>query len=214
MTTNDIFNLILSIVTIAIAIIALCQTHKQTKLSNKQQLFDRRLNCFIKLTDLYRLVKDNQVLLKEDDVVRFPEMSFALFTNVSYLEECAGIMKEPLEYKTKKIFLTKCEMILSLAEESKFIWDKKISSSVENFFKCYTAFLRALHRQKICLNHLKDEKEEMRFQDGFTEEQNKAIYKKYSDISKILEATKELQESYNVLNNNQTLTILEKQISL
>lgn len=44
MTVSDIINLCLTIVTIIISMVALWQTNKQTKLSNKQQLFDRRLD--------------------------------------------------------------------------------------------------------------------------------------------------------------------------
>lgn len=52
MTISDIINLCLTLVTIIIATIALWQTHRQTKLSNKQQLFDRRLEQFHLIKEL------------------------------------------------------------------------------------------------------------------------------------------------------------------
>ena len=46
MTLSDMLNLILSTITIFIAALALILTYKQIKLSNKQHLFDRRLDNY------------------------------------------------------------------------------------------------------------------------------------------------------------------------
>ena len=42
----------LSLFAVVISMIALWQTHRQIKLSNKQQLFDRRLSDYLLLKDL------------------------------------------------------------------------------------------------------------------------------------------------------------------
>ena len=57
MTTSDIINLCLTIVTIIIATIALWQTQKQIKLGNKQHLFDRRLENYLLFKDLLSLYR-------------------------------------------------------------------------------------------------------------------------------------------------------------
>ena len=52
----------LSLLAVVISMIALWQTHRQIKLSNKQQLFDRRLSDYLivkGLLDLYREHRDN-----------------------------------------------------------------------------------------------------------------------------------------------------------
>ena len=43
----------ISIIAVCLSIIALFQTHKQIKLSNKQQLFDRRLDKYLLFKDLF-----------------------------------------------------------------------------------------------------------------------------------------------------------------
>ena len=53
MNWSDVISLILSIITIIIALIALLQTKTQLRLSNKQQLFDRRLKNYTLFRDFY-----------------------------------------------------------------------------------------------------------------------------------------------------------------
>ena len=48
---------IFSIITATVAIIAIWQTHRQIKISNKHQLFDRRVDRFILIKGLYTPLK-------------------------------------------------------------------------------------------------------------------------------------------------------------
>ena len=53
-----------SVISAIIAVVALIQTQSQIKLSNKHQLFERRLNNFFAFYGLYELYKENAVLIK------------------------------------------------------------------------------------------------------------------------------------------------------
>ena len=53
-------NNLFAILTAFIAIIALFQTHKQISVSNKQFLFDKRLNKYLIARGLLELYKDNE----------------------------------------------------------------------------------------------------------------------------------------------------------
>lgn len=211
MTTSDIISLVLSVVTIGIAAIALWQTQKQIRLSNKQQLFERRINSYSKLCDLYRLAKENTEIAKDDSLLHIPDSILSLFVNVSYLEECANVAKAPLEFEPKKIFLTKCEMLLSLAEEAKFIWNKHVSNYIEKFFKSYREFLKALHRQIIALPHIKNELTEI---STYSEEQKQNIYNNYEELTKVIIAKNDLVVACKELSDKKVIEIIEKQISL
>lgn len=53
---------IFSIITATVAIIAIWQTHRQIKISNKHQLFDRRVDRFILIKGLISLFEDSKHL--------------------------------------------------------------------------------------------------------------------------------------------------------
>ena len=57
----------MTIIAVVISIIALFQTAKQTKLSNKQQLFDRRLEKYMLLKDLLILYKNSRGFISENE---------------------------------------------------------------------------------------------------------------------------------------------------
>ncbi len=53
MSCSEIINICVSVVSIFIALLALFQTKQQITLSNKQQLFDRRLTRYLELNTIY-----------------------------------------------------------------------------------------------------------------------------------------------------------------
>ena len=59
MSQESILNIVLSAIVALTAIFALFQTHRQIKLSNKQFLFNRRLDKYLLAKSLIELYKDN-----------------------------------------------------------------------------------------------------------------------------------------------------------
>lgn len=64
MNYSEIANIAVSIVSVGIALVALFQTKRQIALSNKQQLFDRRLSCFLEFNTIYNLYVANKLSQK------------------------------------------------------------------------------------------------------------------------------------------------------
>lgn len=66
---NNIINFIgdniFSVITAITAIAAIWQTHKQLKISNRQHLFDKRMEKFLICTGLLSLYSENKMLIKE-----------------------------------------------------------------------------------------------------------------------------------------------------
>ena len=59
------WNFWLSVITAIAAIVALFLSVRQIQLSNKQQLFERRLNAYIITNGLIELYKKNKVFLEQ-----------------------------------------------------------------------------------------------------------------------------------------------------
>jgi len=114
------WNLGFSLITVIIAIIALFQTAHQTKLSNKQHLFDRRLKSYLRAKGLVNLCKDNyNHLQSENNEEPFfqNDLIFGWLTNNTYMYQQLDVLKHPLEQPYQVDFLKKCEELKNLSEE-------------------------------------------------------------------------------------------------
>lgn len=154
MTVSDIINLCLTIVTIIISMVALWQTNKQAKLSNKQQLFDRRLDQFHFIKELLSLYEQECKFLNDKHIVESVESNFIFLTNNSRLESMASIMHNPLGQEEKRNFLTKCEQLEKLAIETTLIWNNDFVIDLNEFIKLYVRLLKSLHKQQIAIKNM------------------------------------------------------------
>lgn len=78
------WNILFSIITGLAAIIALVLTFIQIRLSNKQSLFDKRLECYLKIEGLIKLYENNRKLLeinRKDEPLFAVESEFLWLTN-------------------------------------------------------------------------------------------------------------------------------------
>lgn len=66
MNYSEIISISVSVISIIIALIARFQTNRQISLSNKQQLFDRRLSCYLEFNTIYSLYTENKLQLKDE----------------------------------------------------------------------------------------------------------------------------------------------------
>ena len=94
MGISDILNLILSIVTISIAILALIQSNKQVKISNKQCLFKERVQGFMKFNDIVESYENERQLLSCAN--EEPYLLFVMLTKNSLLIEENFLKGNPL----------------------------------------------------------------------------------------------------------------------
>lgn len=137
---------------VVIALIALFQTNHQTKLSNKHQLFDRRVKIYLLFTTLLQLYKGNfSVLgLERKASYRGSEL-FVWLTNCSDLEDMAEAIGKPLHSEEHKNLLVKCERLRNASVESSMIFDGEVGKITSDFIKTYSAFLQALYQQQLYL---------------------------------------------------------------
>ena len=99
----DVTNIIVSIVTAITAVIAIIISVVEIKKSNKQSLFDRRLNAYLTAKWMKSLCDEHKSLATSylQDGKTKPMFSidfmFNMMTNCNYLEEIQGTLSHALE---------------------------------------------------------------------------------------------------------------------
>ena len=136
-----------SVISAIIAVVALIQTQSQIKLSNKHQLFERRLNNFFVFYGLYELYNENRVIFGEtrkDNPLFDVDVNFLWLTNNSYLEVCMEAMQRPKSSLARKEFLTKREELKKLAMESRLIFPRELGEKMALFICDYEKLLQIM----------------------------------------------------------------------
>lgn len=93
----SIVTIVLTVVTVITAIIAVLQTKKQIELSNKQHLFDLRIENYLVAKCLVEQYRNQKHLWEKEErnKVLFESNSIFFFlTNNTFLEEIQGITAE------------------------------------------------------------------------------------------------------------------------
>lgn len=160
MSCSEIINICVSVVSIFIALLALFQTKRQITLSNKQQLFDRRLARYLEFGTIYALYTTNKNLLEGTGTFCHTNDSiFSWLTNCSDLEEMALAISNPLHQKEQKVFLTKYEQLKNAAIEISMIFDGSVAKIAEDFIASYADLLIAMYQQQVYISKLKERNE-------------------------------------------------------
>ena len=161
MSLTDAINIVVSLISIVIALFALYQTKQQITLSNKQQLFDRRLSCYTKFITIYTIFNGSKVIINTKDAfVYLDEFEYSFLINCSDLEEMIQAISKPLQQNEQKAFLKKIEELKNLALEISMVFDGESGEVLSNFVSSYTDLLTKLYRQRIVVIKLRDKKQE------------------------------------------------------
>ena len=158
MNCSEIINICVSVASIFIALLALFQTKRQITLSNKQQLFDRRLACYLEFNTIYALYITNKNHLEEADTFcHTNNLIFAWLTNCSDLEEMMLAISNPLHQEEQNVFLTKCEQLKNTAIEISMIFNGSVANIAEDFIASYADLLKAMYRQQVYISKLEEQ---------------------------------------------------------
>lgn len=158
MNYSEIINIVVSVVSIFIALLALFQTKKQISLSNKQQLFDRRLSCYLQFNTIYSLYTANKLHLKDESTFYYTnDLVFSWLTNCADLEEMVLAVSNPLQQKEQKILLTKYEQLKNSAIEFLMIFDVDTAKIGAEFISSFADLLKVMYQQEIYISKLKEQ---------------------------------------------------------
>ncbi len=213
---NFIENNLFAIITALIAIIALLQTHKQIKISNKQYLFDKRLSKYLLAKGLLELYKDNESLLDytddPDDEAIIVDYQFINLTNNNYLKDVTCIINEPKNNEFKNNFLVKIEELKKLSNEVRFLFQNKNGLLLSKFIMKYQNVLMELYKYQIVLDLMKKNEIPRKNKPTYNELQNE--YGELKHRHRLYDAIDDLKKSYHEVVSKKVINKIEKSIKL
>ncbi len=211
-----IYDSLLSIITIIATLIALWQTHKQIKISNKQYLFDKRLSKYLLAKGLLELYKDNESLLDytddPDDEAIIVDYQFINLTNNNYLKDVTCIINEPKNNEFKNNFLVKIEELKKLSNEVRFLFQNKNGLLLSNFIMKYQNVLMELYKYQIVLDLMKKNEIPRKNKPTYNELQNE--YGELKHRHRLYDAIDDLKKSYLEVVRKKVINKIEKSIKL
>lgn len=208
---ND-WNFWVSVVTALVAIIALIQTRQQIKLSNKQHLFDKRLENYLIATGLIQLYRSNCIHFDDerDKPIFSIDLKFSWLTNNTYLEGITRAIENPLEDPKHKELLIKLENLKNVDAKIKFLFYGKSSVLLGDFVLRYQELLFAMYQYKIILDKMKEVGRNYKL--TLEESQERVSEKKHR--IKLQEAFDNLKEADSMLKKENAEEQIKKQIKL
>ena len=211
-----IYDNLLPIITVIATLIALWQTHKQIKISNKQYLFDKRLSKYLLAKGLLELYKYNESLLDytddPDDEAIIVDYQFINLTNNNYLKDVTCIINEPKNNEFKNNFLVKIEELKKLSNEVRFLFPNKNGLLLSNFIMKYQNVLMELYRYQIVLDLMKKNEIPRKNKPTYNELQNE--YGELKHRHRLYDAIDDLKKSYHEVVSKKVINKIEKSIKL
>ena len=209
-------NNLFAIITAVIAIIALFQTHVQIKISNKQFLFDKRLDKYLLVKGLLELYKDNEKLLDynnyPDDEAIIVDFQLINLTNNNYLKDVTCITSESKNNDFKNAFLVKIEELKGLSTEIRFLFPNKNGQLLEYFIMKYQNILMELYKYQIILDLMMDDAIPRKNKPTYIE-----LQKEYGELEhryRLYDAINDLNKSYYEVLDKKAINKIEKSIKL
>lgn len=133
-------------------------TKQQISISNKQELFDRRFECYRLLSHIHTLCESNLHLIdngKDSDYIAVDFVAF-LFTNSTDFYKMSNVFKDKAEQTDKVTFLSGVEFLHDKSLQAKFLFPQAQAEFISNYFDNYADLLNKLYEYKCLLDHTKE----------------------------------------------------------
>lgn len=138
-----------------VAIIALLISCYQARLSNKQSLFNRRLNIWITVDKLISAYANNAKNLEHDDEPQMAiDLLFVWLTNTTYLQSISASINKVLDADLQLKLHLKLDEMRSLAMEARFCFKGKSGEAIAEFIEAYQSLLFSIYQHQILLNKM------------------------------------------------------------
>lgn len=138
-----------------VAIIALLISCYQARLSNKQSLFNRRLNIWITVDKLMSVYAKNAKNLEHNDEPQLAiDRLFVWLTNTTYLQSISASINHVLDADPQLKLHLKLDEMKSLAMEARFCFKGKSGDAIAEFIEAYQSLLFSMYQYQILLNKM------------------------------------------------------------
>ena len=202
-----------TVMTSVAAVIAIGVSVRQIRLSNKQQLFDRRLKAYMMANSIISLCKENYVFLSEKRKAEpqfANDLVFVWLTNNTYMEGQAEAIEHPLEQPFHKELLKKREELRNMAMEFELIFKGNVASLYSNFLRDYENALAVMYQYEIIIRKMKEENEKY----PHTSEVLSKMFSEEEYRDRLYDALGKLKVSYDTVSQEKNDKQLRKQLAL
>ncbi|WP_368271227.1 hypothetical protein [Enterocloster lavalensis] len=202
-----------TVMTSVAAVVAIGVSVHQIRLSNKQQLFERRLKAYMMANSIISLCKENYVFLSEKRKAEpqfANDLVFVWLTNNTYMEGQAEAIEHPLEQPFHKELLKKREELRNMAMEFEFIFKGNVASLYGNFLRDYENALAVMYQYEIIIRKMKEENEKY----PHTSEVLSKMFSEEEYRDRLYDALGKLKASYDAVSQEKNDKQLRKQLTL
>lgn len=202
-----------TVMTSVAAVVAIGVSVHQIRLSNKQQLFERRLKAYMMANSIISLCKENYVFLSEKRKAEpqfANDLVFVWLTNNTYMEGQAEAIEHPLEQPFHKELLKKREELRNIAMEFEFIFKGNVASLYGNFLRDYENALAVMYQYEIIIRKMKEENEKY----PHTSEVLSKMFSEEEYRDRLYDALGKLKVSYDTVSQEKNDKQLRKQLAL
>lgn len=194
-----------------VATLALVMMVCQIRLSNRQSLFDRRLEIWLKAQELKSLYERNaRYLDQRDEPVMAIDCCFEFLTNTALLQEITPAIHHVLEHDYQLKLHLKLDEMRLLSQEARYAFKGKASVSISSFVFDYQALLYAMYQYQIVINKMKEASQDHRL----TLEDSSILVGEESYRYCLFEAEEKLASSHGELLRYGMIGRIERQVRL
>lgn len=194
-----------------VAIIALFISCYQARLSNKQSLFNRRLNIWITVDKLMSVYAKNAKNLEHNDEPQLAiDRLFVWLTNTTYLQSISASINHVLDADPQLKLHLKLDEMKSLAMEARFCFKGKSGDAIAEFIEAYQSLLFSMYQYQILLNKMSESAKEYQW----TLEQAYENLHEPDQRKDLFEKEDALAASYKTLCQQNKRDAIQRQIQL
>lgn len=194
-----------------VAIIALFISCYQARLSNKQSLFNRRLNIWITVDKLMSVYVKNAKDLEHDDEPQIAiGLLFEWLTNTTYLQSISASINKVLDADPQLKLHLKLDEMKSLAMEARFCFKGKSGDAIAEFIEAYQSLLFSMYQYQIMVKRMHQNAEKYQW----TLEQASEKLHEPSQRKDLFEKECALAASYKTLCQQNKRGAIQRQIKL